>query len=292
MSTQYFIEYNTHNTYETVVKEAVFDFLIAPCKDATQMVTEVNFRSSVEGTIFGRSNPFGFELTCIRTTRPFQDFKFWMKATVEKYDQEAYTHGNLSVEDEQAILSGHEFYINHHLYLEFSNYTTITDAYNDRLLYRQPEQFTYNFLTQLNHHVHHMLGFDTEPTNVHTTVCEAIDLGKGVCQDFTHLFVAIARKNRIPCRYVSGYLNQGGGVVGAAAMHAWVEAFVPGNGWHGFDPTNNLLIDKNYIKTAHGVDYSDCSPIKGVLQTSGENHTKYQVKVRTKADQQAEAAQQ
>jgi transglutaminase-like putative cysteine protease len=123
-------------------------------------------------------------------------------------------------------------------------------------------------------------------------VCEAIDLGKGVCQDFTHLFVAIARKNRIPCRYVSGYLNQGGGVVGAAAMHAWVEAFVPGNGWHGFDPTNNLLIDKNYIKTAHGVDYSDCSPIKGVLQTSGENHTKYQVKVRTKADQQAEAAQQ
>jgi transglutaminase-like putative cysteine protease len=137
-----------------------------------------------------------------------------------------------------------------------------------------------------------MLGFDTEPTNVHTTVCEAIDLGKGVCQDFTHLFVAIARKNRIPCRYVSGYLNQGGGVMGSAAMHAWVEAFVPGNGWHGFDPTNNLLIDKNYIKTAHGVDYSDCSPIKGVLQTSGENHTKYQVKVRTKADQQAEAAQQ
>jgi transglutaminase-like putative cysteine protease len=136
-----------------------------------------------------------------------------------------------------------------------------------------------------------MLEFDPEPTNVHTTVCEAIELGKGVCQDFTHLFVAIARKNRIPCRYVSGYLNQGGNLIGSAAMHAWVEAFIPGNGWHGFDPTNNLLVDMNYIKTAHGVDYSDCSPIKGVLKTSGDNKTSYNVKVRPRSDYEAEAAQ-
>jgi transglutaminase-like putative cysteine protease len=291
MTTEYHIEYHTHNVYETDVSEAIFDFLVAPCKDATQVVTQLNFRNSVGGETFHRNNPFGFEVACVRTTKPFREFEFRMKATVEKYQQDPYTHGHLSVEDEQQILAAHDFYIDHHLYLEYSKFTTITEDYSDHILYRQPDQFTYNFLTQLNHYVHNMLEFDPEPTNVHTTVCEAIEIGKGVCQDFTHLFVAFARKNRIPCRYVSGYLNQGGSLIGSAAMHAWVEAFVPGNGWHGFDPTNNLLVDMNYIKTAHGVDYSDCSPIKGVLKTSGENKTSYNVRVRSKFDQDAEAAQ-
>jgi hypothetical protein len=284
MTTQYYIEYNTHNIYETVVNEAVFDFLVGPCQDATQVVKEINFRSSVGGEIFRCSNEFGFGLACVRITHPFKEFRFWMKATVEKYHQDPYRHGHLSVEDESAILASHDFYINHHLYLGFNNYTTITDAYLDRLLFRQPDEFTYNFLSQLNSHVHQMLEYDLEPTNVHTTVSEAIKLRKGVCQDFTHLFVAIARRNHIPCRYVSGYLNQGGSLIGSAAMHAWVEAFVPGKGWYGFDPTNNLLVDENYIKTAHGVDYSDCNPIKGVLKTSGENRTSYHVKVKTKPD--------
>jgi transglutaminase-like putative cysteine protease len=124
-----------------------------------------------------------------------------------------------------------------------------------------------------------MLKFDPEPTNVHTTATEVLELGKGVCQDYTHIFLAIARRNRIPCRYVSGYLNQGGKLMGSAVMHAWAETYIPGYGWCGFDPTNNLMADSNYIKAAHGSDYSDCSPIKGVLKTSGYHRTDYQVKV-------------
>jgi transglutaminase-like putative cysteine protease len=62
-------------------------------------------------------------------------------------------------------------------------------------------------------------------------------------------------------------------------MHAWVEAFLPQQGWFGFDPTNNLMVDVNYIKVAHGADYSDCSPIKGVLRTKGDHKTDYGVKV-------------
>ena len=124
-----------------------------------------------------------------------------------------------------------------------------------------------------------MLSFDPDPTDVHTTVNEVIALKKGVCQDYAHLFIAMARKNHIPCRYVSGYLNQGSTLMGSAVMHAWVEAFIPGHGWHGFDPTNNLLADVNHIKVAHGVDYSDCGPIKGILKTTGGNTTKYYTKV-------------
>jgi transglutaminase-like putative cysteine protease len=78
---------------------------------------------------------------------------------------------------------------------------------------------------------------------------------------------------------VSGYLNQGGNLVGSAVMHAWAECFIPGFGWFGFDPTNNLLAGVDHIKAAHGVDYSDCSPLKGILKTNGENQTTYKVNV-------------
>ena len=62
-------------------------------------------------------------------------------------------------------------------------------------------------------------------------------------------------------------------------MHAWIEAFVPGIRWQGYDPTNKLMRDSNYVKVCHGVDYQDCAPIKGLLKTSGKNYTNYQVTV-------------
>ena len=109
---------------------------------------------------------------------------------------------------------------------------------------------------------------------------EALGLKKGVCQDYAHIFIAMARANKIPARYVSGYLNQGKKFLGASFMHAWVEAYVPQLGWVGFDPTNNLLVDENFIKVSHGADYIDCTPVKGVIRrSSGETKSSYQVRV-------------
>jgi len=280
MTTEYQIEYYTHNKYETQVNDAYFEFMVAPCKDASQEVTRLSFHNSLAEELYFHGNPFGFQVACIRTVKPFTDFAFSMKATVEKIHQNPYNLEQLSIEDETAVLSARDFYIEHHLYLELSKYTTITGIYSGYILQHRHGQAVFDFLNQLNQHIYSMLAFDPVSTNVHTTADEVISLKKGVCQDYSHLFLAIARKNRIPCRYVSGYLNPGEGkFVGAVAMHAWVEAFIPGNGWHGFDPTNNLLADVNHIKVAHGTDYSDCSPIKGVLKTTGSHRTDYQVKV-------------
>lgn len=96
---------------------------------------------------------------------------------------------------------------------------------------------------------------------------------------FVRIFIAIAHNNRIPCRYVSGYLDQGKSFKGSLQMHAWIEAMIPGIGWTGFDPTNNILQDYHYIKVCHGVDFSECSPIRGILKSHGEQSTSYEVKV-------------
>jgi hypothetical protein len=279
MNKIYQIVYHTHNSYEAPVKEATFALLVAPCQDASQTIRSLSFRNSLGAESYQYRNAFGFEVKCIRSTKSFTAFDFHMTVQVEKKPNSLISDGLLSPAQEQAILASRQTFIDHHLFLGFNNYTSLDPSFQDRVLLRQEDQPVFDFLQQLNTYIYRMLAFDPEPTHVHTTVNEVLQLGRGVCQDYTHLFLTIARLNRIPCRYVSGYLNQGGDLVGSAVMHAWVEAFLPNQGWFGFDPTNNLLTDVNYIKAAHGADYSDCSPIKGVLRTKGDHKTSYGVRV-------------
>jgi len=279
MNKLYQIVYHTHNSYETPVKEATFAFLVAPSQDALQTVSNLSYTNSLGEEGYQYRNPFGFLVKCIRSTKSFKEFEFTMTVQVEKKPNTFISNGLLSVEQEQEILASRKTFIDHHLYLGLNTYTTLNPAYHNQVLFRPEGQSVFDFLQRLNGHIYSMLTFDPEPTHVHTTVNEVVQLGRGVCQDYTHLFLTMARLNKIPCRYVSGYLNQGGELAGSAVMHAWVEAFLPQQGWFGFDPTNNLLTDVNYIKAAHGADYSDCSPIKGVLRTRGEHKTEYGVKV-------------
>lgn len=115
--------------------------------------------------------------------------------------------------------------------------------------------------------------YDPAATDVRTTAADFMRQRRGVCQDFTHLMIAICRIRGVPARYVSGYHFvgdlQGGNADFEQASHAWVEAFVPGSGWLGFDPTNDALIGERYVKLAHGRDYRDIVPMKGIYRGAG-----------------------
>ena len=109
-------------------------------------------------------------------------------------------------------------------------------------------------------------------TNVSSTVDHIIETGKGVCQDYAHLMIAIARSWGIPSRYVSGYMHVTGLAdeqVPETQTHAWVECLLPGLGWIGFDPTNHTLADERHIRIAVGRDYLDVSPTRGVIIDGG-----------------------
>jgi transglutaminase-like putative cysteine protease len=127
--------------------------------------------------------------------------------------------------------------------------------------------------------------YETEVTEVNTPALESLELRKGVCQDFAHIMVACLRTMGLPARYVSGYLltEPPPGrprLVGADASHAWVSVYVPPaqefadswSGWCDFDPTNNRGPGEDYVTLALGRDYSDVSPIRGVIH-GGANHT-------------------
>ena len=110
--------------------------------------------------------------------------------------------------------------------------------------------------------LHDRLQFDTEATTSTTSASEAFAAGHGVCQDFTHVFIATARHAGLPARYVSGYLHKEGESVQQAG-HAWAEVFVSDLGWVSFDATNGVCATEHYVRLATGLDYLDAAPVRG-----------------------------
>ena len=108
-----------------------------------------------------------------------------------------------------------------------------------------------------------------QSTEVDSPIDLALKERRGVCQDFAHIMTTMVRELRIPCRYVSGYLFhrvEDQDRSAEDATHAWVEALMPGLGWVGFDPTNNLIANQRHIRVAIGRDYSDVPPTRGVFK--------------------------
>ena len=113
--------------------------------------------------------------------------------------------------------------------------------------------------------------FEYKPksTRVDSPIDEALSTRQGVCQDFSHIMIALVRQLGIPCRYVSGYLFQPGETPTRSldgATHAWIEAWLLDLGWVGFDPTHNSLAGENHIRVAVGRDYADVPPTRGVFK--------------------------
>lgn len=110
-------------------------------------------------------------------------------------------------------------------------------------------------------------------TDIETTVDEILKLKSGVCQDFAHVMLQILRTMGIPSRYVSGYVCPNkNGMRGVGATHAWVEAWIPGHGWAGIDPTNNIWVTNEHIPLAVGRNFSDCSPVRGTFKGPAKQH--------------------
>lgn len=104
-------------------------------------------------------------------------------------------------------------------------------------------------------------------TGVDTGAAQAFQMGAGVCQDYSHILLALLRHGGIPARYVAGLLE------GEGKTHAWTEVWLGGQ-WVGVDPTHNRLTDDSYIKLSHGRDYRDCMPNRGRF-TGHTNQSQY-----------------
>jgi transglutaminase-like putative cysteine protease len=144
----------------------------------------------------------------------------------------------------------------------------------------------------LNHLIFCEFKFDPRATTVATPLDQVMKLKRGVCQDFAHLQVACLRSLGIPARYLSGYLEtkpppDGPKLVGCDASHAWTQVWCGGDFWVGLDPTNDTVQTSRYIIAAWGRDFTDVSPIRGVILGGGEHELSVSVDVLPQAEREA-----
>jgi transglutaminase-like putative cysteine protease len=144
-----------------------------------------------------------------------------------------------------------------------------------------PERPLLEAARELMARIHEDFVYEAQATDVETPALDALALRKGVCQDFAHIMLGCLRSLGLPARYVSGYLltEPPAGqprLVGSDASHAWVALYLPQDGgpgtWAELDPTNNRAPGEDYVRLAIGRDYSDVSPMRGVIH-GGANHT-------------------
>jgi transglutaminase-like putative cysteine protease len=127
--------------------------------------------------------------------------------------------------------------------------------------------------------LHEDFVFDPVPTHTATSASEAFALRRGVCQDYAHVFLAVARQLEIPARYVGGYLLSSDGAIDQEAGHAWAEAHVPDLGWVAFDPTHGVCASEAYVRVAVGLDYLDAAPVRGTRFGGGPETLEVAVRV-------------
>lgn len=157
----------------------------------------------------------------------------------EEYTCDPYHYSLLKCQTE--LTTPHKMLIEYHKNLELD---TLGGPYDKAL--------------HIMHTLYYTFRYKKGATSIHATAEEALQLGEGVCQDYAHIMISLLRSENIPARYVVGMMQ------GEGASHAWVEALCNGY-WYGFDPTNNKLVNDEYIKVSYGRDSSDCSVIRGTF---------------------------
>ena len=137
---------------------------------------------------------------------------------------------------------------------------------------------------ELTHRIFDDFDFDSKATDISTPLEEVLRGRRGVCQDFAQLMIGCLRSIGLPARYMSGYIltHPPAGkprLIGADASHAWVSVFCPALGWVDFDPTNKCLVHTEHITLGWGRDFSDVTPMRGIVLGGGKQDLDVQVTV-------------
>lgn len=139
-------------------------------------------------------------------------------------------------------------------------------------------------VSDLMNRVHRDFAYDPCATDLSTPLSAVMDTRRGVCQDFAHVMLGCLRSVGLAARYTSGYLRTRSlpgqpRLIGADASHAWIAVWVPEQGWVDFDPTNDICPSEEHITLAFGRDFSDVTPLRGVVLGGGRHQLEVSVDV-------------
>ncbi|MDN7245074.1 alpha-E domain-containing protein [Planococcus shenhongbingii] len=270
---KYKVEHANIFKYETIVDQSMNSIRLKPKTDETQRL--LSYRADITPATLTKEHIdiWGNDVETFFIAEHHENLE--VKTTsIVSIQKSPFIHRIEYSPEMNAIFHSKLFSEQYMAYLSNTSYTYLSPEQIEQIgrdlgEMTNPVQFSIDVMGYL----HDRFTYDGESTTVSTKAEESYDLMKGVCQDITHVMLGILRGNQIPARYVSGYLYVGenSALVGDAASHAWVEVMVPGIGWVGLDPTNNVEALEHHIRVGVGRDYNDVSPVQGVYRGGSQS---------------------
>ncbi len=276
------IRHVTTYRYDEPVTDSVNEIRLAPRTNYRQSCYHHTVAIEPNAPLLTYEDGFGNRIHAFTVNPPHRELVIRSESTVVTHDNDGVRKRILTPVEDWATLADEAL---RHKYAEYTIATPYTEESEEVAAFaascRLPGEGVYEHAMGLAARIYREFEYRPNATHVGTTPSELLRGRAGVCQDFAHLMIASCRSLGIPARYASGYHFIGDLHTRAAdfeqASHAWVEAYIPGTGWLGFDPTNNNRVDGRYIKLGHGRDYLDIVPVKGIYR--GTPHQRLSVDV-------------
>jgi transglutaminase-like putative cysteine protease len=271
--------HRTTYRYERPVERSDHKFRLRPFHDQLQTVHGFELACSVDGAVRDYEDVFGNHTRKLSVDTPFAEMVVVARSRVEVLDTDPLSYRALRASTtiplpwmpwQRQVLQ--PFLLPEELpesqLSELIEYASSFVARNDGDLIET--------LLDINETIHREYAYKQGVTTLATTPFETYSNRRGVCQDFTTLFICLCRLLSIPARYVCGYLYTGpkaANTAQAEASHAWAQVYVPEVGWRGFDPTNGVMTQTSHVRVAVGRSWRDATPTSGTIYVGGAGET-------------------
>ncbi|MDE2727181.1 MAG: transglutaminase family protein [Gemmatimonadota bacterium] len=287
---RYRIKHVTMYRYSFPVRNCAMSLALRPLEDRRQRVSAFRIETEPEGSIFPVSDAFGNTRHQLHLNRDHRSLSITARSMVGVTPGAAPPEE--CEEDAWETIRGWRDSFHQWDFMDHSGLALPSPAL-ERFVQQSgiaPTGDPLAALKRLSGALFERFEYVPGSTTISSTIEHILDTGRGVCQDYAHVMIAVARTWGIPARYVSGYLHDEsaaggaggvGGRGGGTTSHAWVECRLPGPGWTGFDPTNATLADERHVRVAVGRDYQDVSPTRGVLFGGGDIKLEVEVNMET-----------
>jgi len=267
---RYLIEHETLLEYPQTVREHHIELRLAPRVDSHQQVLSCSIETEPAAEMASYNDYFGNRVDYFCVIQPHSRLVTRLRSEVETQKENPFNFEAVPPSEEYEWLHKavrqapplNDFVLHRSLLTPAA--MKLAEAISCAFPRQDKDRPLLEALMDLLVWVPTVLEYRTGTTEVHGSLVAAVRQGSGVCQDFAHLFITVARSWGVPARYVMGYLDPGISTAGEIlATHAWAEALVPGAGWIGFDATHNLLANDHYVAVAVGRDSYDAAPQRG-----------------------------
>lgn len=279
----YSIRHVTRFRYSAPIRESVMELRMQPRSEGPQALRSFQIATNPRAQLYAYTDHLGNAVYHFNVLREHEELRIDAQSVVEISPMRPIPDVCDALEWDR--YNSYNFSDEHFDLMEPSKFAQPSAMLSQFMIAHgldKPQGDPLSAMRVLNRKIFEAFDYQTGVTDVHSPIDDALSAKRGVCQDFAHIMIAIARGWRIPARYVSGYLYHRHAERDRSledATHAWVEVWFPTLGWIGFDPTNNLLAAERHIRACVGRDYADVPPTRGTFKGGAETELGISVSV-------------